>query len=142
VTREDLILLLADGAEEGQYDLDPIRIMKGCFIISQAGRTSWRTLFRFRPYDYGPFDVRVYGARDSLIAEGLLRREKTGRYANYTLTDDGRTRVEEIEQEIDENAADWVRRVGHYVTSKSFSRLLDEVYARWPDFAVRSVVRQ
>ena len=45
VDREDLILLLADGAV-GPYDLDPIRLMKGCFIISQAGRPSWR---RTRP---------------------------------------------------------------------------------------------
>jgi hypothetical protein len=142
VTREDLLLLLAGGAEEGPYDFDPIRMMKGSFIVSQAGRTAWRTLFSFRPYDYGPFDVRVYGARDALVAEGLLQREKTGRYASYTLTDNGRQRVQEVEQEIGPEGAEWVRRVGRYVTSKSFSRLLDEVYARWPEFAERSVVRQ
>jgi hypothetical protein len=39
--------------------------MKGCFLVSQRGRADWRTLFNFKPYDYGPFDRGVYAARDA-----------------------------------------------------------------------------
>ena len=141
VGREDLILLLADGAE-GPYQLDPIRIMKGCFIISQAGRPAWRELFNFRPYAYGPFDGSVYSARDALINEGLLEADTTGRYEAYALTDAGRNRLQDVAAEVGDKAATWVRRVGRYVTSKSFSRLLDEVYERWPDYTGRSLVRR
>jgi hypothetical protein len=141
MTREDLVLLLADGAE-GPYELDPVRLMKGSFIISQAGRPAWRNLFQFRPYDYGPFDTRVYSARDGLVNEGLLRVDRTGRYDAYSLTPAGTARIAAIEAELGPGDADWVRRTGRYVTSKSFAKLLDEIYTRWPDYAKRSVVRR
>jgi hypothetical protein len=138
LTQEDLILTLADGAT-GPYDLDRIRLMKGCFIVSERGRREWRNLFEFRPYAYGPFDRSVYSARDAAIADGLLMNDPHGRYDDYALTDSGRARVAEVEAAIGGANADWVRRVGHYVTSKSFAQLLREVYARWPDYASRSV---
>ena len=137
---EDTILLLAAGAE-GPYDLDPVRVMKGAFVVSQAGRPAWREQFRFRPYDYGPFDTGVYRARDKLVAEGLLRADRSRRYETYHLTAAGRKRVAGLEARFSADA-DWVERVGRYVTSKSFSRLLDDIYKRWPDFASKSVVRR
>lgn len=139
VTQEDLILLLVDGAD-GPYNVDPVRLMKGCFIISQAGRRPWRDLFRFRPYDYGPFDSSVYAARDRLLSEGLLA-ETRGRYPAYSLTRAGEARAAEVAEELGEHDADWVRSIGGYVTSKSFSRLLNEIYERWPDYARNSVMR-
>src|SRR3954454_13478882 len=53
------VLLLALGAEEGSYSFDAIRAMKGSFIVSRRGRESWRGLFHFRPYDYGPLSVHL-----------------------------------------------------------------------------------
>src|SRR5437867_428817 len=50
---EDIILLLAAGAD-GPYALDPIRVMKGAFVASQAGRAAWKEQLHFRPYAYGP----------------------------------------------------------------------------------------
>lgn len=136
---EDVIVLLAAGAE-GPYALDPIRIMKGAFVVSQAGRSQWKELFKFRPYDYGPFDTRVYSARDRLIKDGLLSEENSRRYATYQLTPSGRERAVELELRLGDDAA-WIERIGRYVTSKSFSRLLEEMYRRWPEFATNSVAR-
>jgi hypothetical protein len=139
-TQEDLILLLADGAG-GPYAFDPVRLMKGCFIISQAGRPGWRELFRFRAYAYGPFDSSVYSARDRLLAEGLLQAGRGGRYPAYTLTPKGGERATEVAEALGDHDAIWVRSIGGYVTSRSFSKLLDEVYERWPDYARNSVMR-
>src|SRR5947208_285620 len=100
--------------------------MKGSFVISQGGRPAWRSLFQFRAYDYGPFDTRVYTARDHLLRDGLLTEEKPGRYPTYSLTELGRARVEDLEETLGPHDANWVRSVGRYVTSKSFTRLLDE----------------
>jgi hypothetical protein len=136
---EDVILLVAAGAE-GPYQLDPIRIMKGSFIASQAGRSPWRDQFHFRPYDYGPFDRRVYDARDNLVQQELVDVDRSRRYDTYVLTDAGRARVAELEAQFPDDCA-WLERVGQHVTSRSFSRLLDEIYERWPEFATRSVAR-
>lgn len=140
--RQDIVLLLAAGAEAGAYPFDPIRVMKGCFIVSKIGRTEWREQFDFKPYDYGPFDASVYRARDALLAKGLLFSSRGGgRYAAYTLTDEGRAKVAELEATLNEKDRRWLRKVGAWVTSKSFNDLLTEIYERFPEYAERSVMR-
>ena len=83
----------------------------------------------------------MYAARDRLLKEGLLVADQKYSYDAYHLTDAGLNRVAELEQRLGDDAG-WIKGVGGYVTSKSFSRLLDETYARWPEFATRSVVRR
>lgn len=134
--RQDVVLLIADGAE-GSYPLDPIRLMKGCFLVSQLGRPAWKELFRFEPYDYGPFDSDVYRSRDALVSRGLLAAAPAGRYSTYSLTAAGRERVASLRAALGSNA-DWFAQIGRYVTSRSFTDLLDEVYAQYPEFATKS----
>ena len=136
--RQDVVLLIAAGAE-GNYPLDPIRLMKGCFLVSQRGKAAWRSLFDFRPYDYGPFDSDVYRSRDALVSRGMLEVRRQGRYGSYMLTDAGREKVASLRNQIGEQSSDWFAQIGRYVTSRSFNDLLDEVYAAFPDFATRSV---
>jgi hypothetical protein len=140
LAQEDVLLLIADGAT-GTFDLDQIRLMKGAFLVSQRGRPQWKSLFDFRPYGYGPFDSSVYRARDALIANGLLRATQPSRYHRYELTDAGDARVDELDHALGGDA-DWFRQIGRYVTTRSFSRLLDEIYAEFPLYAKRSVVLQ
>jgi hypothetical protein len=137
---EDVILLVASGATDA-FEFDPIRLMKGAFLVSQYGPVEWRDFFDFQPYSYGPFDAGVYVMRDTLLAEGLLRTEKHGRYESYALTEAGEKRITELRQAIPKESADWLASVGSYVTSKSFSRLLREIYSAFPEFATRSVMR-
>jgi hypothetical protein len=138
LSQEDVLLLLAAGAT-GPYDLDPIRLMKGTFVVAERGPLRWRNLFHFRPYDYGPFDVDVYRARDVLIANGLIEPDSRGAYARYRLTERGRERAAEVEARLPTNVREWMASVGRYVTSRSFSQLLREIYAEFPQFATRSV---
>jgi hypothetical protein len=138
--REGIILLLAAGAQ-GPFALDPIRTMKGCFIVSQRGRPEWRSLFQFEAYDYGPFDRSVYVARDALIARGDVAVDSSGRYESYSLTDAGSAAAERMASTLDSAEAEWLHSVGRYVCSKSFSALLTEIYGRFPAFATRSVAR-
>ena len=138
MTREDVLLGATAGAN-GPYPLDPIRLMKAAFIVSQRGPEDSRGLFAFRPYDYGPFDSTVYQARDNLLAGGLLASAPAGRYDAYSLTPEGRIAAEELERRVGEDVYAWLREVGGYVTSRSFSRLLREIYAAFPEYAARSI---
>jgi uncharacterized protein len=140
LSQDDVLLLIADGASGG-YPLDPIRLMKGGFIVSQIGAEAWRPLFNFRPYHYGPFDSSVYGATDRLVAGGLLAATPAGRHNTYAVTDAGHEHASELEKLVGEPAAGWLRSIGSYVTSRSFADLLKEIYETYPDFAVNSRVR-
>jgi len=140
-TAEDILLLIADGAT-GRFDLDPVRLMKGSFLASEQGPHEWRELFNFKPYDYGPFDSHVYNARDQLIGEGLLSVTRRGRYDSYALTDAGKARVQQLRQNQPSEMVDYLERVGAYVTSRSFSDLLKEIYDAFPSFAQNSVFKR
>lgn len=137
---EDVVLLIAAGAD-GPYGFDPIRLMKGVFLVSQRGPEEWRAWFDFSPYSYGPFDSGVYALRDRLLRDGHLDAEQHGRYANYFLTDSGKGRVQQLKDELPAKTVDWLASIGSYVTSKSFARLLREVYAAFPEYATQSVMR-
>ena len=139
VDRQDIMLLIADGAH-GQFPLDPIRLMKGCFIVAEIGPDEWKGLFEFSAYDYGPFDPSVYRARDALLAKGFLEEFPAGRYSHYRVTEAGHARAAKTAAEkLDEPMTDWLRNIGHWVTSKSFNDLLREIYERFPDYATRSI---
>ncbi|HEY8722247.1 MAG TPA: hypothetical protein VIL92_00135 [Gaiellaceae bacterium] len=138
LSAEDILLLIADGAS-GRFDLDPIRMMKGGFLAWAQGPDEWKNLFAFRAYDYGPFDSRLYSVRDELIQGGLLSVTRKGRYDSYALTDGGRARVAELRRQQPADTVDYLKRVGGYVTSRSFSDLLREIYEAFPAFATNSV---
>ncbi|HEX7060294.1 MAG TPA: hypothetical protein VF176_10635 [Solirubrobacterales bacterium] len=138
IDRDDLLLLIAKGAEDAPYPFDAIRTMKSAFVVSQRGLAEWRSLFDFQPYDYGPFDSAVYRSRDSLLSQGLL--ERSGGYDACELTEKGQRRAGELEVELGENA-DWLKRIGRWASSRSFAQLLREVYAEYPQFAARSIAR-
>lgn len=136
LTVEDVLLLLAKGAT-GTYPLDPVRLMKGAFLISKRGRRDWHSMFHFVAYDYGPFDAGVYDARDRLSQRGLLEVSR-GYYDKYGLTPEGEERIRTLVDEHGEDA-EWIQRVGGYVTSRSFDRLLSEIYDKYPEYKTRSL---
>ena len=138
LTREDLLLLLVDGAGGG-YPADPVRLMKGAFLVVKRGRSDWNRLFDFQAYDYGPFDRTVYDTRDALVRRGLLE-VRSGRYEHYALTEDGQAQADSLRSVLGEDA-EWIRRIGHYVSTRSFSQLLDEIYSAYPEYRERSVYR-
>lgn len=141
IAPRDVLLTIAAGAT-GPYPLDAIRIMKGCFLAAQLGPPGWTKLFDFQPYDYGPFDSGVYRARDDLVRDHLLVTDKSERYPSFTVTDAGHQRIGALGSTIDGAPLDWLRGIGAYVTSLSFSDLLTEVYANFPEYATASRFRR
>lgn len=139
LTQEDVLLLLVAGGD-GPYPIDPVRLMKGAFLVVERGRSEWKRLFHFEAYDYGPFDPRVYDARDSLVRKGLLEVVPGGRYDTYRLTDDGRARVEDLSKSSGSDFQ-WLLRVGRFVSARSFAHLLEEIYAEYPQYRERSIFR-
>lgn len=116
--------------------------MKGLFLLSRtleplAGQYS------FTPYDFGPFDSRVYRDLDALQARGFIESTNVGigRRREFWLTDQGKLRFEDLKATISEGEFNEIQTAKTYVTSLGADALLSDVYERFPEFRSRSIAR-
>lgn len=140
-TRRVLPLLLASDRfrrEDEPEPLDRIRMQKGVFLLSQRGRAEWQRLYPYSPYDWGPYSRSLAADLDALVAKGLMEYERIPgrRYGRYRTTAEGEKAIDQ--SDIDEKALRFVAKVRLFVTERSFTRLLRDVYAAFPEYAARS----
>jgi hypothetical protein len=137
-----LLFLSRDAlAVDGPSELDPVRIQKGMFILSERGPA--RGLYSFRPYNWGPFSPQIYGDLDDLVAKGLAEVERVPgcTWKRYATTAKGERRATALVRDPRSKDVDWLGKARNYVTSRSFARLLREIYAEFPDYATESLLR-
>lgn len=138
-----LPLLLASkvfATDDETEPLDRLRMQKGVFLLTQRGPAEWRETFGFTPYDWGPYSVGLSRAVGQLMSQGLLERRMSGgrRYAEYRATPAGEREVERITAQLHEVTQDFVRATRKFVNTRSFTRLLRDVYGAYPEYAVNS----
>jgi uncharacterized protein YwgA len=141
--RRDLALLmmseLADTSGE-RFPLDRIRLQKAIFLLTRRGSADWRTLYNYKPYNWGPYSSQLTFDLGELMGEGLLDvQDATGsRYGRYRDTAEGEACAREIWATLTDSEQAFIRSVRAYVTDRSFTELLREVYAEYPEFATAS----
>ncbi len=139
----DLPLLLAsDEARTGDepFPLDRIRMQKAVFLLTQRGSAEWATLYRYEPYNWGPYSSALAQHVDELVFTGRIGVEKHagGRYGSYQVTALGQQDALEAWVGLDPREQKFVRDVRAFVTNRSFQRLLRDVYAAFPEYATKS----
>jgi predicted ArsR family transcriptional regulator len=139
--RSDWLLLLLDRAAlgaQGPEELDPVRIQKGMFLLSQRGPV--RDLYNFAAYDWGPFSSAIYSDLGSLAARGYLAEQKVpGRtWSTYRITARGHERALTAAERVGTTATTWLAQMREFLTTRSFAQLLREIYAAYPKYAVNS----
>lgn len=142
IERRDWLLLFL-GADSGNFPTDQIRIMKGMFLLDQLSDHPASGLYRFEPFDYGPFDSSVYRDLDELQLAGFIevgrRADSTRR--SYALTASGWDRYSILKARCSPADFQAVGETKLHVTSLGFSALVKEIYDAFPTFAVLSVAR-
>ena len=140
MTRRNWLLLYfaLKGAPGG---LDPVRIQKGMFLFAQEGDLPDNEVYTFAPYSYGPMSPQIYSDLEYLEATGLIRGEPVPGYTwkRYTVTTAGMETARHLLEEADGGAARKLYEIKQGVAGKTFNALLRDVYARYPDYATRSV---
>ncbi len=143
--RDWLILLIAfEGAPRG---LDPVRLQKGLFLFAKETDVPADQKYRFRAYNYGPMSKGIYDDVDELVASGLVDSVAVEgqSWSRYRPTVSGVSRgreVLELAQERHPRAAQHLYDIKSSVASMTFDSLLEDVYERYPDYAVQSVFRR
>lgn len=136
--RRELVLAAmaaADGAK-----LTPVQAQKLFFLIDEnLGEMLGGRQFDFKPYHYGPFDKAVYEEIDRLAVEGLAERVQDRRWTSYRLTPQGQALGEDLNQQLDDKAKDYVHRAMSFVCSLSFTDLVAAIYRAYPRMRENSV---
>jgi uncharacterized protein YwgA len=138
-----LPLLLASErfAPESEFEpLDRVRLQKGVFLLEMRGQGAWKGLYGFVPWDWGPYSHDLARDVNRLVQRGLLEEERIEyrRYPRYRTTPDGEAIVTRLAAKLEPREREYIAKVRAYVTSRSFSQLLREVYAKFPKYAEAS----
>ena len=138
----DWLLLAVEGhavGATGPDKLDPVRIQKSMFLLSQRGPA--RDLYSFKPYNWGPFSSSIYNDLDSLVLQGLLEKVPNPghTWVWYEATPKGHDRASQLALGLKDEQRTWLGRCRDFVTDRSFTRLLRDVYDAYPEMATKSL---
>jgi DNA-binding MarR family transcriptional regulator len=135
-------LVLAALASSPGASFAPVQLQKLFFLIDEniADELGGK-LFRFEPYDYGPFDKDVYTELGRLEQQGLanISRVETSERRRYTLTAEGQTSGAEILASLTPRAQAYIGRVSAWVRGLTFAQLVGSIYKAYPSMRTNSV---
>lgn len=142
--RQVVLLEYIDGANSP--GVDPIRIMKGLFIVAQEAPQGWlpqESRYSFEPYNYGPYSSAIYRHLDSLEAAGLLTSTQAPgtRWKSYVVSQKGASLAERNRNRMNDALVSYIVEVREWLTGLTFEQLLNAVYDRYPDYASKSLFR-
>jgi hypothetical protein len=141
--RTDLPILLASDLarwNEDVHPLDRIRMQKGVFLLEVKGPPAWANLYHFVAYDWGPYSRELAADIERLIDVGFLEKDPipTARFHRYSTTSEGETMAQDVWSGLTPREQTFVAAVRGFVTTRSFSRLLRDIYAEYPEYAAKS----
>jgi hypothetical protein len=122
--------------------IDPIRIMKGLFLLRMEAKEELPEFYEFEPYLYGPCSFGVYRDLTSLVANGHVDEFPAfpSRWNYYRLTGVGCERARGVLDSLPSHLVEKMTSLKQLVTGMSFLNLLRYVYERYPDYATRSII--
>lgn len=138
--RPRYVLAVMSASQQPEYE--PAQLQKLFFLMDrEAAQHTGGPYFDFRPYDYGPFDVKVYEEVESIAKQGFAVVDNSGFYRRYSLTLAGITDGKAALNEFTPGGRDYAARAANWVRSVSFNQLVSEIYKRYPDMKENSVFR-
>lgn len=134
-------LLMALAHRRGD-PMTPAQIQKAMFLMSaEASEFVGRGFYDFVPYNYGPFDARVYHDLDDLVEHGLVTSSHSaGRsWKVYAVTPFGLTEAADSRQQANARGVRYLEKVVDWVSSMTFPQLVRSIYAKYPQYKANSV---
>jgi hypothetical protein len=141
MTRNDLVLAaLAAAGQNASFS--PVQVQKLFFLIDrEASPLVGGPHFRFRAYDYGPFDSDVYTTLGALEAQGLVQSTSSDRYRVCLLTPVGYSAGARLLSQLPAAARTYFEQVTNWIRSLRFAQLVSAIYNKYPDMKVNSIFR-
>jgi hypothetical protein len=138
--RQITLAALAAAGENATFS--PVQVQKLFFLIDrEASHLVGGPHFRFKPYDYGPFDSSVYDQLAFLSFQGLVHISGSGRYRVYSLTETGFAEGRNVLSTLPSGTVDFLSATARWVRGLSFQQLVAAIYRDYPDMKVNSIFR-
>lgn len=136
--RKEIVLA---GLSPGGCELfSPVQVQKLFFLIDKniSESINGHPFFNFEPYNYGPFDKKVYITLDELAKDGLAEAVSCGSWTSYRLTNEGQKEGERLISSLSQEQRDYVASISQLVRKLSFSQLVSAIYKAYPEMKVNS----
>ena len=136
--------VLAVFASSNSATHSPIQIQKLFFLIEKKIPELLKyNYFKFKPYNYGPFDSEIYDVISELVGNGDLEiiSYVNSRIIKYKTTEKGQKRGKQILQSLGEKATDKIKILSEFVRKLTFSELVSVIYHEFPEFKVNSIFK-
>lgn len=131
--------LLAIACADGD-PLSPVQLQKVLFLLGrEMPAEAGPEFYKFRPYNYGPFDSAVYADAEALTDAGLVTLVPHWRWNEYAATPEGMARAEQVRAAAPTAAHEYLSKVVAWARGLSFQDLVRAIYARYPDTRAKSI---
>lgn len=118
----------------------PVQVQKLFFLIDrEISELVDGPHFNFQAYNYGPFDQEVYRELENLQLFELAETVPQGSWSGYRLTIQGQEQGELYFKDVEQDAADYIRRASEFVRNHSFTELVSAIYKAYPEMRQNSV---
>jgi uncharacterized protein len=136
------IVLIGLAPAKGAFH-SPVQVQKLFFLLDTIIPNDINgPLFSFQPYNYGPFDKRVYEILESLAKEGYVEMVRSNSWNNYRLTSKGQEEGEKLLNSLNEKPMKYIKAVSEFVRSLSFTELVTAIYRAYPEMRENSVFQE
>jgi hypothetical protein len=145
MVRSDWLMLFL--AADPGHALDPVRVQKGMFLLAMRTSLDDAERYDFEPYAYGPMSRGLYGDMRLLCRERLLDMTpiEGASWQLLQLSSRGARRAIDLARHAEREQPDVLAQltaIRREIDGLSFAELLEHVYDRYPEYAVRSVFRR
>jgi hypothetical protein len=142
MTREQLVLAALAASNGATHT--PVQMQKLLFLIDNKIPLAVNgPHFNFEPYDYGPFDSKVYDTLERLDLDGLVETVSSSnlRWKKYRTTEHGLEVGRDLLDQLDATTADYIRQLSNWVRSLSFADLVSSIYNAYPEMKAKSIFK-
>lgn len=140
MNREKIILACLAAGQGSLYE--PVQIQKLVFLFQKRASSVLKgSVYRFYPYDYGPFDPNVYNCLEDLANRGLVQiiGRPFDKKRFYRLSEKGGEEGQKVLESLSEPYKSFLVRLSEWVRSLSFAQLVGAVYNAYPEMRKYSV---
>ena len=124
----------------GTQHLSPVQVQKLFFLLDKNEQEG-APYFDFVPYDYGPFDKKVYHELQNLATAGFVEILELSSSRAYKLTEEGAKIGKRELKKLPQSYQQHIHNLVEWIMPLSFPQLVSAIYDAYPDMRENSVFR-